>query len=144
MSIREMYEKQQDGRPLFGEGKNYRSSIHQALQMRSPIITEIFPTPKDRAARAKELAALRRSVGAAAEEDSSGAGVTHGADELGWAAEEPPNARRAASRLYGSALGGRGIWRLVNEARELYRGSWAIVAYQSGFGLLVSLSSCGG
>jgi hypothetical protein len=86
LSFREMFEKSQEGRPLFGDGKNHRSSIHQALQMRSPIISEIFPTPKDRAARAKELAELRRGS-FAAEADPAGPGGTHGAEEMGWAAD---------------------------------------------------------
>ena len=29
LSFREMFEKSQEGRPLFGDGKNHRSSIHQ-------------------------------------------------------------------------------------------------------------------
>jgi hypothetical protein len=39
-----------------GSGGPRRSSIHKALLMRSPIISEIFPTATDRAAREAELA----------------------------------------------------------------------------------------
>ena len=56
ISFKEMYEKRlgTDGGhgSLGGSVSTRRSQIHQALTMRSPIISEIFPTAKDRAARA--------------------------------------------------------------------------------------------
>jgi len=57
-SFKEMYEKQggAEGFARMGSTSSYRSSsIHKALLMRSPIISEIFPTAKDRAERAAEL-----------------------------------------------------------------------------------------
>ena len=50
-SYKEMFDKWQgheSGRSPFGGGGGpRRSSVHQALAMRSPIISEIFPTPKE-------------------------------------------------------------------------------------------------
>ena len=61
ISFKEMYEKRlgTDGGhgSLGGSVSTRRSQIHQALTMRSPIISEIFPTAKDRAARAAEMQA---------------------------------------------------------------------------------------
>ena len=54
MGYKEMYEKRQ-GQEGFGLSRgSHRSSIHQALQMRSPIISEIFPTPEERFEREKQ------------------------------------------------------------------------------------------
>ena len=59
VSFKELYEKyggaEGFGRAAGGGGPR-RSSIHKALLMRSPIISEIFPTATDRAAREAELA----------------------------------------------------------------------------------------
>ena len=126
VSYREMFEKRQGGASPFGQQTNHRSSIHQALQMRSPIISEIFPTPKDRAARAKELKEL---AGDAPANDAGGFGpVTHGADELGWAVEAQ-GAKRGTSRdaYCGTAMaasasleGEEAMDALVNEAHASF------------------------
>jgi hypothetical protein len=78
VSFKELYERAQgqDGRfPGSERSVNRSSNIHKALLMRSPIISEIFPTAKERAERAMQRAAE------AAEEHSS-----------------PGNGRRAAGR----------------------------------------------
>jgi hypothetical protein len=125
LSFREMFEKSQEGRPLFGDGKNHRSSIHQALQMRSPIISEIFPTPKDRAARAKELAELRRGT-FAADEDAAGPAGTYGAEELGWSAGAGGGARGPSRDAHAAVAaappleGEEAMEALVNEAHASF------------------------
>lgn len=43
------------GRSPFADRSAHRSNIHKALLMRSPIISEIFPTPKERAERAAQM-----------------------------------------------------------------------------------------
>ena len=64
ISFKEMYEKRlgTDGGhgSLGGSVSTRRSQIHQALTMRSPIISEIFPTAKD-APRARQRCRRRRS-----------------------------------------------------------------------------------
>jgi len=58
-SYKDLYEKQQGqegfGRSPFADRSAHRSNIHKALLMRSPIISEIFPTPKERAERAAQM-----------------------------------------------------------------------------------------
>ena len=78
VNIFEAFEKQQgsdsSGRSPFAQQSSHkRSSIHQALTLRSPIISEIFPTAKERAARAAEEFA-----------DGSLHGATLSANALGW------------------------------------------------------------
>jgi len=114
MGYKEMYDKRQ-GQDGFGiSHRAHRSSIHQALQMRSPIISEIFPTPEERFAREKH-ARDQEEQQAAEEAEQSGVGgvggATLGGDDLGWASGsyEATGSGRAASRTsreqYGSAGG---------------------------------------
>ena len=70
--------------------------------MRSPIISEIFPTPKDRAERAKQLKELQ---GLGAVEDPP-VSATYGADEVGWGADAPAaRTQRGSSRSGDAAFG---------------------------------------
>lgn len=109
-SFKEMYEKRQ-GQDAFGLAhRAHRSSIHQALQMRSPIISEIFPTPEERFEREKQR--KEQEDAQAAEDAALGVeplGATHASDD-GWAdatrASQP--AARATSREQATAYGGGG------------------------------------
>ena len=60
-SFKELFEKQGGAegfaRLMGDRSSSHKSNIHKALLMRSPIISEIFPTPKERAERAARLAA---------------------------------------------------------------------------------------
>jgi len=108
--FKEMYEKRQ-GQEGFGlSHRAHRSSIHQALQMRSPIISEIFPTPEERFEREKQRKEQEEAQAAEeAAEASNGMGSTMGADEMGWAAggyeRQAAGAARGGSR---EAYGGTG------------------------------------
>ena len=112
-SYKEMYEKRQ-GADAFGlSHRAHRSSIHQALQMRSPIISEIFPTPEEHFAREQQRKQMEEAQ--AAEEAALGGGdaaATLGADEASWAsgsygelgrATQPP---RSTSRDAYASSGG--------------------------------------
>ena len=99
-SYKELYDKRQ-GQDGFGQAhRPHRSSIHQALQMRSPIISEIFPTPEERFEREK----LRKDqVEAQAAEDAvfdaEGGSVAHVFGEISaYDASSRQPVRNAMSR----------------------------------------------
>ena len=77
-SYKEMFEKRGSlEQPM---GRSHRSSIHQALMMRSPIISEIFPTPEERFEREKQRKEQEEAQALEEGGDPSGGGGS----DLGW------------------------------------------------------------
>lgn len=100
-SYKELYEKRQ-GQDAFGLAhRAHRSSIHLALQMRSPIISEIFPTPEERFE--KQRKEHEEAAHAAEEALSSAAEPAGAAHDMGGTREirAPPSAQ-----AYGGGAGG--------------------------------------
>jgi len=75
VSFKELYERHggAEGFGRVGAQSRGSSNIHKALLMRSPIISEIFPTAADRAERAAEMAAKLAELELDADADDDGA-----------------------------------------------------------------------